>query len=120
MISLDYTNMLAPTVSGGIAEQDWTAAASAVGAAFDGVAAKRAAGQLGFLVLADDAALLAQAVDFARERHGRYTDVVLLGIGGSALGPIALRTALRAPQWNALDETGRGGWPPLHVLDNVD
>ena len=33
----------------------------------------------------------------------------MLGIGGSALGPIALRTALRPPQWNLLDDAARGG-----------
>src|SRR5205085_11735250 len=50
----------------------------------------------------------------------RLTDVVVLGIGGSALGPIALRAALRPPQWNLLDDAARDGHPRLHVLDNVD
>jgi glucose-6-phosphate isomerase len=45
---------------------------------------------------------------------------VILGIGGSALGPIALRTALRPSGWNMLDAKARGGFPRLHVLDNVD
>jgi glucose-6-phosphate isomerase len=49
-----------------------------------------------------------------------YRDVVLLGIGGSALGPIALRNALRPPHWNLLPDEAREGWPRLHVLDNVD
>ena len=58
----------------------------------------------------------------AQERSGAdgLTDVVVLGIGGSALGPIALRTALRPPQWNLLDDAARLGKPRLHVLDNVD
>jgi len=45
---------------------------------------------------------------------------VVLGIGGSALGPIAIRTALLAPAWNTLGAAERGGNPRLHVLDNVD
>jgi glucose-6-phosphate isomerase len=51
---------------------------------------------------------------------GKVDDVVVLGIGGSALGPIALRTALRKPQWNMLSADEREGWPRLHVLDNLD
>jgi glucose-6-phosphate isomerase len=56
----------------------------------------------------------------ARQVAGRYDDVLLLGIGGSALGPIALRTALCPPRWNELTTVQRGGYPRLHVLDNVD
>src|SRR3990170_216568 len=39
---------------------------------------------------------------------------------GAALGPIALRTALRPSGWNMLDDEARDGYPRLHVLDNVD
>jgi glucose-6-phosphate isomerase len=48
---------------------------------------KHARGELGFLDLPDDAALLAQTTRFAEQVRGRFTDVVVLGIGGSALGP---------------------------------
>jgi glucose-6-phosphate isomerase len=44
----------------------------------------------------------------------------VLGIGGSALGPVALRSALRPSGWNSLGDAARGGFPRLHVLDNVD
>lgn len=119
-IVLDYTNMLAPAVAGGITAADWQAAGRAFAPAFDAVAAKHRAGTLGFIDLGDDAALMAQSVELARARRGRYDDVVLLGIGGSALGPIALRTALRPPHWNAMTGEARGGWPSLHVLENID
>ncbi|MEP6692211.1 MAG: glucose-6-phosphate isomerase, partial [Gemmatimonadaceae bacterium] len=46
--------------------------------------------------------------------------IVVLGIGGSALGTIALRSALRSPRWNELDQTRRNGSPRLHVLENID
>src|SRR6202008_1649015 len=64
--------------------------------------------------------LPAQSADLATRTRGRYDDVVVLGIGGSALGPIALRTALRKPQWNLLDAGERDMRPRLHVLDNLD
>jgi glucose-6-phosphate isomerase len=46
--------------------------------------------------------------------------VLLLGIGGSALGTRALVNALRAPAWNELDDEGREFYPRLTVLENVD
>ena len=58
--------------------------------------------------------------DFATSCLGRYEDVVVLGIGGSALGTITARDALKGVYWNALDEGKRRGYPRLWVLDNVD
>jgi glucose-6-phosphate isomerase len=75
---------------------------------------------LGFLALPADDALHRQSTDFAAKVSGRFDEVVVLGIGGSALGPIALRTALLSPDWNALTREERRGIPRLHVLDNVD
>jgi glucose-6-phosphate isomerase len=47
------------------------------------------------------------------------TDLIVLGIGGSALGNIALQSALNPATWNLLSDKKRGG-PRLFVLDNVD
>ena len=122
-IRLDYTNMMAPPIDGGITTAEWAAAAAAFDAAHEAVVEERATGTLGFFELPDDRALHRQTTEFVerlRMSGGYPTDVVVLGIGGSALGPIALRTALCAPQWNLLDDAGREGHPRLHVLDNVD
>ena len=56
----------------------------------------------------------------ARAKRGKFDDIVVLGIGGSALGLTALKTALRPPYWNLLTPRGRGGAPRLWVMDNVD
>ncbi len=49
-----------------------------------------------------------------------YTEnLVVLGIGGSALGNIALQTALNSPYHNLLGRGDRGA-PRLFVMDNVD
>ena len=122
MIHLDFTNMLAPSVAGGVPEADWQSAETEqlfarAQAVFE---QRRAAGELGFLDIPAAAALHAQSVDFAKRTRGKFDDVVVLGIGGSALGPIALRTALRKPQWNLLDAGDRDLRPRLHVLDNLD
>jgi glucose-6-phosphate isomerase len=124
-LRLDYTNMMAPSIAGGVTDDEWRAIGERFSAAHLAVANQMTNGSLGFLELPDDRALHEQTLQYvarARARQGeeRLTDVVVLGIGGSALGPIALRTALRPPQWNLLDDAARGGHPRLHVLDNVD
>lgn len=124
-IRLDYTNMMAPAIDGGITAGEWEEIGPRFASAHAAVAGLHGDGVLGFLDLPDDRALHEQSTAFAarvRRRTGAdaLADVVVLGIGGSALGPIALRTALRPPQWNLLDEAARGGNPRLHVLDNVD
>ena len=120
MLSIDYTNMMADVVSGGIEATAWEQAQRDFAGVHDGLDALRDAGDLGFLELPTNDALHRQSTDYAARVKGRFDDVVILGIGGSALGPIALRTALLEPAWNTLTKEERGGWPRLHVLDNVD
>src|SRR5262245_47433681 len=119
-ISIDYSNMMGDVVAGAISADDWRAATEHFAAVHAGLERRRKAGELGFLSLPSDSALHRQSTEFATRVRGRYDDVVVLGIGGSALGPIALRTALLAPSWNSLSTEQRGGQPRLHVLDNVD
>ncbi|MBL0891342.1 MAG: hypothetical protein IBJ19_12095, partial [Gemmatimonadaceae bacterium] len=119
-LGFDFTNMMAAALpeGQGITLSEWESAAAPFAAAHAAVHART--DDLGFLTLPHNTALLAQSEAVAQWADGRFTDVLLLGIGGSALGPIALRTALCAPQWNALTAEQRGGKPRLHVLDNVD
>jgi glucose-6-phosphate isomerase len=120
-LSIDFTNMMATALpSGGISESEWRDASKAFEAAHASVESLRAAGTLGFLNLPANQAALDATLGVAERARNRYDDVLLLGIGGSALGPIALRTALRPPAWNSLSESARGGFPRLHTLDNVD
>ena len=119
-LRIDYTNMMGDVVAGGIAASDWSSAPDAFRRAHAGLLKRKAAGELGFLDLPGDAALHKQSTDFAAKARGKYDDIVVLGIGGSALGPIALRTALLLPQWNAITPGERHGYPRMQVLDNVD
>jgi glucose-6-phosphate isomerase len=117
-LRLDYSNMMISP--GGIDQKAWTAAGKQFADAKRGFDALRAAGTVGFVDLPSDKKLLDQVSSFSASVRGKYDDVVILGIGGSALGPIALRTALRPSGWTMLDDKARGGFPRLHVLDNVD
>lgn len=58
--------------------------------------------------------------DFVRERTGRFDTLLVIGIGGSALGTIALARALLPFFYNELTPAERNHRPRLYVLDNVD
>lgn len=121
-VTLDYSHMMAGNVPAGfgITREQWSAGAAAFASAHAAVAQLHANGTLGFMDLPRDHAMLERVQSLAAQWRGEADDVLLLGIGGSALGPIALRSALCPPHWNELSVAERGGGPRLHVLDNVD
>ncbi len=119
-IRLDYTNMMSGAVRNGLDDAAWSDGAKAFRNSFKRVTERASRGELGFLELPSRTWLADACRNIAGDFQGRVDDVVVLGIGGSALGPIALRTALLESGWNMLDPAARGGLPRLHVLDNVD
>jgi glucose-6-phosphate isomerase len=66
----------------------------------------------GFYKVIDDETVLNEINEFAASVEGQYSDIVVCGVGGSALGPICLRDSFRG----AFDESQ----PRLHVLENID
>jgi glucose-6-phosphate isomerase len=81
---------------------------------------RRGEGEYGFYRLVDQAGPVREITTFAEGVGQAYDHVLVLGIGGSALGAKALLTALRRPAWNEWDDEGREFFPRLTVLDNVD
>lgn len=83
--------------------------------------AERTGKKYGFYDLHNDKSIIGEveraAKGFSRVRH---ENLVVLGIGGSALGTTALVTALKAPYYNLLSREARGGRPRIFVMDNVD
>jgi glucose-6-phosphate isomerase len=57
---------------------------------------------------------------FAGQTQGKFDSLLVIGIGGSALGTTALATALLPFHYNELSPKERGHRPRLYVLDNVD
>ncbi len=122
-LKLDYSNMLSSrlTADRGIDPSRLDGLAERFAAVHAEVEARRKLGELGFFELpyAD------QEVDmierFAEDiGSAQFSNVVVLGIGGSALGTIAMRTALLDPFWNELDDEGREYFPRLYIVDNPD
>jgi glucose-6-phosphate isomerase len=117
---LDVTSMLDPFVPNGVREADWPLLAERFREAHRAVAAIAATGVYGYRELEAQGGERGRVAQFAQSVAGQYDDIVVLGIGGSSLGAIALRTALLPPAWNARSSAQREGRPRLHVLDNVD
>ena len=84
------------------------------------LAQRRRSGELGFFNLYKDR-LLARAVkEYAQRIRRDFDNFVILGIGGSALGPICLQSALAHPFYNIVSKKERGGGPRVFVVDNCD
>ncbi|HEX2249136.1 MAG TPA: glucose-6-phosphate isomerase [Gemmatimonadales bacterium] len=81
---------------------------------------RRSAGEYGFYRLVDQGPTVKAIRAFAEGLGQAHDHVLVLGIGGSALGTKALLNALRPPAWNELDDEGREFFPRLTVLENVD
>src|SRR5688500_9160624 len=80
---------------------------------------RRRRGEVGFLDLPDDRTQARNALEYARALPAEVDTVVVLGIGGSSLGPHALYSALGVP----LDALrGRPAGAPRRLLfpDNAD
>ena len=120
-IRLDYGNFMAPHLPGGV---DPSALSSRLTLAFEAalsrLSAWRGEGDLGFLDLPYATDSVARVTELADGFARSFDDMVVIGIGGSGLGAIALRDALLGPFWNECSAEERDQLPRLHVLDNPD
>ncbi|EKE02973.1 MAG: hypothetical protein ACD_20C00300G0001 [uncultured bacterium] len=64
--------------------------------------------------------LVKEINDYANQIQGKFDNLLVLGIGGSALGGIAVTEALLKPYWNLLDKEARNNFPRIFFLDNID
>ena len=118
-IRIDYNNMMAEFVGKeGVTEEEIAAWQPAAEQAMAAMKEKR--GQMKWRELPHNQKdVVADILALAKEINKDCTDFVVLGIGGSALGPIAVQQALNHLHYNDLPKEKRGG-PRLFVEDNVD
>ena len=113
-VTFDYGNLM--EVEGGLTGRDLSDVNSLL---------QEAAGELlensyGFMRLPREGEAAAACRELAREiRNSGATDFVHAGIGGSALGPMAVQRALNHPYYNLLPAETRGG-PRIHFAENTD
>ena len=118
---LDYSNMFAPRLNGrGITTDHFQQMTRDFERVHAAVRADVDAGKIGFFKLPYARESVAHIRNFADGIGQAFDTVVVLGIGGSALGTLALQHALKPPHWNELDDERRDYFPRLYVLDNID
>ncbi|MFH0948787.1 MAG: glucose-6-phosphate isomerase [Elusimicrobiota bacterium] len=120
-MKLDYTNCITDFVGEhGINQADLQALYPKLSSAYNIVQQKKSKGALGFMELPYKTEEADKINDFAKKQRTKFDDFVVIGIGGSALGNIALQTALNHPYWNLLSKKERKNCLRLFVPDNVD
>ncbi len=122
MITLSYGRMFQDRLDGthGLPRARLAELARRFGAVQAEVRDRRSRGEYGFYSLIDQADTVREIRTFADGVGQAYDHVLVLGIGGSALGVKAELNALRKPAWNELNDEAREFYPRLTVLENVD
>ncbi|NLF83102.1 MAG: hypothetical protein GX568_03850, partial [Candidatus Gastranaerophilales bacterium] len=64
-------------------------------------------------------ALVTEINEYAASVNGKFENLLVLGIGGSALGGICVTEALLKPYWNLLSAEQRNGFPRIFFVDNI-
>jgi glucose-6-phosphate isomerase len=120
-ISLYWKNASATVVGEkhGVSAGELKSLRAPVAALTRAMAAERKAGRLRYRDLPWDQDILDAVNSQVEHFRDRCDILVVLGIGGSALGNIALQAALNPWTYNLHTDRTRGG-PQVFILDNVD
>lgn len=121
-LKLDYNNMMADVIgTEGLTKADFDAVQDRVSFAVSHFNANAGKGWMGWTSLptCQDAEVEDMIATAAKVR-AKYKNFVVLGIGGSALGPTAVFQALCHMRHNEVTATKRKGAPKFYVEDNVD
>lgn len=121
-IRVDVGGLMADTLGGGygVSEDALERLRPRIDAAREAVQSSRGEGWLGWMALPyQPAPLIDEIEEAAGEIRSRFDAFVLLGIGGSALGPICVHEALHPLRYNELPKDKRGG-PRVYFEDNID
>ncbi len=119
-IKVNFNNMMMSGLgSYGISEKDIKKLSTKIKIAINNLNQKREDGKLGFMYLPYDTKIKEDIKKVANMAKERFENILVLGIGGSALGTIALQRALKHQFYNLLPKEKRKT-PKLFVIDNVD
>ena len=121
MIQIDWKNASAEVIGRehGITLEEMATTLSKVDKAHRAVLLQWQGGQLGYANLPFRTDYRDMVMNLVQKYRGSISDLVILGIGGSALGNIALQMALNPLNYNMMSDRRRSG-PRLFVIDNID
>ncbi len=119
---LDFNNMMSESIGEkGVKTKDIEEIKEKISKAKHSVDNKRKNGQLDWMDLPyNQKDIVEQINEYVKNKKDKFDAFVVLGIGGSALGPMAVQQALNHPFYNELSREKRGGYPRLYITDNVD
>lgn len=119
-IRLDYNNMMEEFVGKkGISKKDIDSLN--LDKAKQAMIDKRANGKMDWRDLPyNQEEVCNEIISYVEEVKDKFDAFVVLGIGGSALGPISVQQAINHPYYNEISREKRGGYPKFYVADNVD
>ncbi|HBF11235.1 glucose-6-phosphate isomerase [Thermotoga neapolitana] len=112
-LKFDFSNLFEPNISGGLREEDLESTKEKVIEAIKNFTENTP----------DFARLDRKWIDSVKELEEwvvNFDTVVVLGIGGSGLGNLALHYSLRPLNWNEMSREERNGYARVFVVDNVD
>lgn len=120
MIKFDFNNMMDAYIGEqGISEKDIEAVLDKAQDSYAYFEKNRGTGWMGWSELPyNQESIVRDIIMTAADIRAKYKNFVVLGIGGSALGPMAVYNALCHLRYNELDESKRG--VKFFVEDNVD
>jgi len=118
----DYTNMLSNTIGNGhgLSLDEVHEFQDHADEYHKLITSDRETERIGFYNLPFYKKTLRKIREFTAKNYNKFDNFVVLGIGGSALGNIALLTSLKHPYYNLLTNKERKGYPRIFVLDNID
>ncbi|EHQ90143.1 glucose-6-phosphate isomerase [Desulfosporosinus youngiae] len=121
-VGIDYTGMMnSPQNPSGLTKEELLSLQNALDQAQTSLEERREAGELDFSKLLDSMkAQVPGIIKYADTAAANFENLVVLGIGGSALGPLAVQQALNHYYYNELPPEKRGYRPRLYVVDNID
>ena len=121
-IRLDFNHMMEEFIQEqGLTEKDIQSLSNKIQQATTAMVEKRKNGQMDWRDLPyNQEEVVEEMIDYVEEVKDEIDAFVVLGIGGSALGPIAVQQAINHPYYNELPKEKRKGYPRLYVVDNID
>lgn len=122
LLKMDVSRVMSDVVGDryGVSPETVNAYAPQAEKAFEAVKATRGTGWLGWTELPYNQAEIVDDIEAtAKQIRARFKTFVVLGIGGSALGPIAVHQALCHLHYNDMPDDKRSG-PRFYVEDNID
>lgn len=121
-LKIDYNNMMVDFVGReqGLSDNDFLSNKKIISQAYENVQQNRGKGMMGWTELPyNQKEIVEDIIQTARQIKKKFDNFVVLGIGGSALGPTAVFNALCHLRHNELPKSKRKA-PKLYVEDNID